>query len=1129
MEEPRGSDDKPSSSGGRGRKSRWLWWTLLAITLVAAAVWVLIQRGPDYLARYVMRTYVAGLDIDTSGINTLDIDPMRQKVSFGPVTFGSGGGEAGQVGRLSVRFDVLGLFSRRAALSEVVIEGIRIEVRQQADGQIFLNGIPLSRILQERTTKEPGTPSPEAKPPAETSEAWQAGLDTLELRDSNIVLIGRRGRQATVQVDMLELRGFRAWAPDEPGTFRLEGDLNGMKIVTAGTATPFAGNIGFSGELSVSGIDISRIEKTFGPLGFTRSTGSLSVTARSSGTSLFADGRVEAMLEGMATTSGIDFAHPDFGAAKLAEGSIALNQVRVRQDAAGSASLQGSIDTRFTGGGFRLSDGSALSFNAIGLQLPDLATEIPADGTPSIAGSPHLTAAMLSIESPDLQGTIGRLDAALGNLGLDPDQQGFGLSGPIELEDMALTVPDSEPVSINVEKARLELADAKFGFGGGLTRIELPLMLAATGMRVEIPDIPPQPGRKVPTLTVDAAELTGRLSPLLVEFTSATGTAIRVAAPTLGARHFRFSNPEDETTDMVVSSEAPRFRDVQVEVVVGKTLRVAGEAMLDAPALEVAIAPAGPNTSDGPRALLHEVALEHVAYAYEQNRHSPKPQKRRSFTMSSRLGVTQADASLPASPGSGAVAANLDRLRVDLREMRWEHTPETKGWGVGLDLDLTRAQARSEDGGMPANAELEDLTIAGLQVSSQPAYALDRLVLGNFAASLTRKAGAAAAAPGPSRPVPTKGNTEKPGKAIVWPPKGLPEIRIGRVSLPNGGTVTIRDETLAPAFVSTLRLQQLSLNDVDSTRPDERATVRLQASLDDRRGDISMDGWATAFRAKPDFDLLARINSLALPVLSPLLAPHIGLGIIDGHLDASATGAAEQGRLRGEARATITNLAFVDQPQAGGDPFTKAIGVPLNTLIDLLQDADGTIDLKVPFEGDLLSPDFDFSQVIWTGVLRVLRALVVAPFKLISASAALISARSSGSGSAEAQAAESGLPSLAPLLFSPGTADLDPSADGTVRTLRQILNERPRLHITACGVAAGQDLEAFAGSVEASHRAEVQAAEASRLRKLAEDRTFAAIKALVGSGGAAADQLRRCPEPHVLLAGDGVPRADLTF
>jgi hypothetical protein len=1130
VEEKTGDSGGRDFRGARRARSRWLWWSLFAVVLVALGVWVLVERGPDYLARYIMRTYFAGLDIDTSGIETLDIDPMRQTVSFGPVSFGGGGAEAGQVGRLSVRFDVLGLFSRRAVLSDVVIEGIRIEIHQQADGQFFLNGIPLSRILQERATSKAGTSSPEARPSTGASGAWQAGLDTLNLRDSRLVLIGRRGGRATVQVDTLQLVGFRSWAPDEPGTFRLEGDLNGIRIVTAGTATPFAGNIAFSGEVSISGIEIARIEKTFGPLGFASRAGTLAVTVRSSGASLFADGRIEAMLEGVVNASGIDLAHPDMGAAKLTDGSLDLTQGRLQQDTAGSINFQGNIDAHFDGGDFHFPDGNTMSFGSMGLRLPDLATVIPAHGTPSIAGSPRLTAAMLSVDGPDLQGTIGRLEATLGNLGLDAERQGFVVSGPIEVWEMALTVPDSEPVSINAEKARLELTEAAFQFGGGLTRIELPLLLAAADMRVTIPDIPPQPGQNVPTLTVDAAEFRGRLSPLLVEYSSATGTAITVQAPTLEARRFRFSNPEDRTTDMVVSSEAPRFRDVRVEVIVGKMLRVAGEAMLDAPALGVATGRSGPAPSDGPQALLRDPVLEHMEFAYEQNRHSPKPQKRRSFTLNAQVNMPQAKARLPASPGRDAIAADLDRLRIDLGELRWEQNPRTKDWKVALDLDLRKARATIEGGEMPATAELGDLAIAGLLMSSRPAYALERLVLGEFRSSITRRPGRGVVAPSSSASA-TVGNNEtgKIDKTVIWPPEGLPDVRIGRISMPNGGTVTVRDETVQPPFVSTLQVQQLSLNHVDSTRPDERATMRLRASLDNGRGDINVDGWATAFRPKPDFDLQARVSSLALPVLSPLLAPHIGLGIIEGHLDASATGTAEQGRLKGDARATITDLAFVDQPQAGGDPFVKAIGVPLNTLIDLLQNADGTIDLKVPFEGDLLSPDFDFSQVIWTGILRVLRALVVAPFKLISASAELISARSSSAGAAKAQANESGLPTLAPLLFSPGAAVLDPSADESVRTFRHVLNERPRLRITVCGVAVGQDLEAVAGGTAAGPRPEVQAAAAPRLRRLAEDRTLASINALVGSGGAAADQLRRCPEPRVLTAEDGLPRADLTF
>lgn len=133
-------------------------------------------------------------------------------------------------------------------------------------------------------------------------------------------------------------------------------------------------------------------------------------------------------------------------------------------------------------------------------------------------------------------------------------------------------------------------------------------------------------------------------------------------------------------------------------------------------------------------------------------------------------------------------------------------------------------------------------------------------------------------------------------------------MQIGRLSLPSGGTITLRDETVQPPFIGALMLKEVSIDNVDSTQPGSRANMRLLAGLDGGRGDISLDGWAVAFEPEPDFDLLARIDALSLPALSPILAPQTGLGIINGQLDAMATGVATDGRLKGEARATIRDL-----------------------------------------------------------------------------------------------------------------------------------------------------------------------------------------------------------------------------
>ena len=120
--------------------------------------------------------------------------------------------------------------------------------------------------------------------------------------------------------------------------------------------------------------------------------------------------------------------------------------------------------------------------------------------------------------------------------------------------------------------------------------------------------------------------------------------------------------------------------------------------------------------------------------------------------------------------------------------------------------------------------------------------------------------------------------------------------------------------------------------------------------------------------------------------------------------------------------AKVIDLGFADRPEAGSDRISRSVGVPLSTIIDLLQDADGSIDFNLPFEGDLLSPEFDYSDMIWSGIFRVLRALIVSPLKLISASIDLASA--TGSRDAGTAAAATTAPALASLTFPPGEVTL---------------------------------------------------------------------------------------------------------
>jgi hypothetical protein len=372
---------------------------LLGLAIAAAIAglgYFVVSLAPDYIARYLVRTYLEGLAIDTSGVETIDIDPLRGEIRFGPVSFGGGEGEAGEVGQIKVRLDVRRLLSRQALVQSAEIDGIRIDVRQAADGAISINGIPLKQMLAAKAAqaKVPPAPSPDARVIEDEAKAraWGAGLDLLRLRDSRIVFTSARGGEATLQVKELDLEGFATWAPDESGRFRLDGDLNRMHIAMSGTATPFADNVAVDATLAVSGIEIGKIENYTGLLGFSPSTGRIDLTAETKGSKLLSDGRVDARLVGRASLAGFDLARPGFGGLQLKAGVLKLDDIRLLYDATDGVDLAGNASLDLDTMALRLKDGTEVGFAGATVGLPALAARLPASGPPSVATAPQLRA-----------------------------------------------------------------------------------------------------------------------------------------------------------------------------------------------------------------------------------------------------------------------------------------------------------------------------------------------------------------------------------------------------------------------------------------------------------------------------------------------------------------------------------------------------------------------------------------------------------------------------------------------------------------------------------------------------------------------------------------------------------------
>lgn len=1109
-EGPAGSPAAASAAGKRdsqSRRRRWPFILLAAVVLLGAAGYGLFKLAPSYIARTLARTYFEGLDIDTAGVETININLLRGEISFGPVKFGGGEGEAAQVGQIRAKLDVRRLFSRQALIQDAEISGIRINIRQAADGALSINEVPLSRILAERAAthqRKTGSTPPPPPPAAEKSPSWGMGFDHLRLHDSSIVFTSARGGRATIAVNDLDLARFATWSPDEPGRIALDGGLNGIHIVLNGAVTPLADTIGIDAELEVTGVEIGKIEAYTGKLGFDRGEGRLDMAVTTSGSKIMSDGHVDAHLAGKAALHSFDLVHEKSGSLKLGAGSVNLDDIHLLYDPDGTIDLAGSAALSADGMDLRLHDGTEVALNGATVGLPGLRARLPASGQPSLTATPQLDVRSLRLGGRWVEGTADDVAIRLEDFAFDGNDAPAPLAarGTVGVGRLALVLPLKKPIKIAANAIGLELPGMRFGFGPR-TVIDGPLGidLSAFALAVLKRATPQVPEHSL--VDIAAGRINGRLSTLGLD--DAPGlTGVKVATPSLAIERFRLGAPVAPGQALEITASMT-LRSTDINVADGPTLEVSGATDLAAPKFAVTVGGAGERT-----------AIELAGFTFNPQRFAYREIGPNSdFAFRGRIDADRTSARLPDSAGGAATVVDLGRLRTTVNDLGMDIDNPSPQWHARhLDLDLAALSA-AVPGSLSVMLDLKKVSLGDGIAASQGRgeYGFDRLAIGRAEATLTQGPRPAAS---PATSVAPK--SAKPEKAArTWPPPDLPLVRIGRFGLTDGARIVLLDQTRSPPASSTVDVERLALENIDTSSPEARSNLRLKARVD-HQGEITADGWALPFRPKPAFDLRANVNELGLPGLSPFLGPKIGLDITDGRLIADAEAKAEAGQMAGEVRAKVFNLGFADRPEAGSDEISRSIGVPLTTIIGLLEDADGSIRLTLPFEGDLTSPDFDYSQMIWNGIFRVLRALVVSPFKLISASLDLAAAKREGG---DAPAA----PPAAVITFAPGEAGVGGDAEGALLSLQQVLKDRPKMKLRLCGVATSAD--GIALGLPAATPA--QAAPPPPLRALARERMTAVQQALMEGSGVDRSRLPLCPEPLVSTTESGPPRVEMGF
>lgn len=528
----------------------------VAVLLVAAGV--TIRYGPQLVARQVVATYLNGLNIDTSGVETLRLRPLQGALSFGPVTFRGADAKHGQVGQIGVKIDVTRLLHRQALVEAIVIEGVRFEVRQAADGTFSLNGIPLNQILAEQTTSGGAPPSapetgsvtpPRLTTPRDLQErlGWGAGLDLLDIRDSRVVFIDARGGEVVMHVNQLELAEFRTWAPDKPGRYRLDAELNEIGLAASGIAKPFADKIEIEAEAAVTGIEVAKIERFLGPLGFTSRAGTIDLAVQAAHISVFTAGRIDGRLAASGSLTGLDLAHPLFGSGQLATGTLQLDNVAGSYDASRQTTLQGDLGIDLQASALRFDNGTEVGFSRASFRLPGTTVRTAPGQQPDVNVAPELEVGDLRLGGPSVRGTIGSASARLSAFSIAGTGPGapFLASGALAVERINLLLPQAAPVSVTAERVNVDLAETRLAFPPGRgARVQGGLALDTHRMLLSIQP-PAAGGRRPPPARIEASRLNVHIPMLGYEDDPiAAGLTVRARDPLLFVEELRLGGPD---------------------------------------------------------------------------------------------------------------------------------------------------------------------------------------------------------------------------------------------------------------------------------------------------------------------------------------------------------------------------------------------------------------------------------------------------------------------------------------------------------------------------------------------------------------------------------------------------------
>lgn len=203
------------------------------------------------------------------------------------------------------------------------------------------------------------------------------------------------------------------------------------------------------------------------------------------------------------------------------------------------------------------------------------------------------------------------------------------------------------------------------------------------------------------------------------------------------------------------------------------------------------------------------------------------------------------------------------------------------------------------------------------------------------------------------------------------------ELDIRTVSLKNG-EMHFADLAMRPNLKLDIKKFNTTLLGVTNV-PGRFASVAMDGVVSGS-GSMRAKGQVSFDDPRRNHDILMSFRNLPLTTFNPAVITYAGHQITGGNLNLNLNYRSKDGQLNG------SNQIIIKKVQLGEEvPDYQGKKLPLGLAIALLEDSDDTIDVTIRIAGNVDSPEFSASGLVWQAISNVLANVATAPFRALGA------------------------------------------------------------------------------------------------------------------------------------------------